>query len=265
MTDPDRRSLAVNEEPLPPERYPWQPIDRPGVLAERRFIQTGEIDSVLQTLGAKLMPNLHRVLAVGSNASFDVMHRKMARVGLETPLAMTIMSHTGVAVGHSAHVSLPGYVAAAPYRCAGYVRRFVAVHVDDEQLAPLDPTEPNCARIEHEGTWIYASHWEVLAVRGIPVSSHRRPASTRSSVPPTPVGEIGSGAPWEPRSRLQSAHDGTVSEWRHHWRSTGLIRHAGSLYPAAEGSAQPASTSSPTSVTSPSLMYSQTPASRYRA
>ena len=227
MTDPDRRSLAVNEEPLPPERYPWQPIDRPGVLAERRFIRISEIDSVLQTLGAKLMASRHRVLAVGSNASFDVMHRKMARVGLETPIAMTIMSHTGVAVGHSAHVSLPGYVAAAPYRCAGYVRRFVAVHVDDEQLAPLDSTEPNCARIEHEGTRIYASHWEVLAVRGIPVSLrpqaglHTFLRAADSRWRDRFGGTVGAEV------ARQLAHDGTVNEWRHHWRSTGLIRHAG--------------------------------------
>ena len=150
MTDPDRRSLAVNEEPLPPERYPWQPIDRPGVLAERRFIQSSEVDRVLQTFGANPMANRHRVLAVGSKASFDVMHRKMARAGLVTPLAMTITRRTGVAVGHSAHVSLPGYVAAAPFRRAGYVRRFVAVHLDDEQLAELDSTEPNNTRFEHE-------------------------------------------------------------------------------------------------------------------
>ena len=227
MTDPDRQLLAVNEEPLPPERYPWQPIDRPGVLAERRFIQSSEIDSVLQTLGAKPLANRHRVLAVGSNASSDVIHRKMARVGLETPLAMTITSHTGVAVGHSAHVSLPGYVAAAPYRCAGYARRFVAVHLDDEQLAALDAAEPNYSRIEHEGTWIYASHWQVIAVRGVPVTL-RPQASLHTLL-------RAADARWRDRFGAiqaaevarQLAHDGTVNEWRQHWRSTGLTQHAG--------------------------------------
>ena len=52
MTDADGQSLAVNEEPLQPERYPWQPIDRPGVLAERRFIQSSEIDGVLHEYSA---------------------------------------------------------------------------------------------------------------------------------------------------------------------------------------------------------------------
>jgi len=121
MTDPDRRSLAVIEGPLPPERHPWQPIDRPGVLAERRFIQISEIGSVLQTLGAKPMASRHRVLTVGSNAS--------TKERGSTPL-----------IGRS--------LLSAESRCP----------------------------------------------------SDRRPVSTRSSVQPTPFGEIGSGAPWEPKS-----------------------------------------------------------------
>lgn len=227
MTEPDRQSFAVSEEPLPPEQYPWRPTDRPGVLADGRFLPSDEIDRVLAAFRARPMADRHRVLAVGSNASPEVMHRKMARAGLATPLAMTITRHEGVAVGHSAHVSLPGYIAAAPYRCARCVRRFVALHLDDGQLAALDATEPNYNRIEHEGTWIYASRWQVLAVQAIPVTLRPQDDlhSALHAVDPrwserfgaTPAAEV---------ARLL-AHDGTVNEWRHHWRSVGLTRHAG--------------------------------------
>jgi len=227
MTEPDRQSFAVSEEPLPPEQYPWRPTDRPGVLADGRFLPSDEIDRVLAAFRARPMADRHRVLAVSSNASPEVMHRKMARAGLATPLAMTITRHEGVAVGHSAHVSLPGYIAAAPYRCARCVRRFVALHLDDGQLAALDATEPNYNRIEHEGTWIYTSRWQVLAVQGIPVTLRPQDDlhSALHAVDPrwserfgaTPAAEV---------TRLL-AHDGTVNEWRHHWLSVGLTRHAG--------------------------------------
>jgi hypothetical protein len=233
MTGPDRQSFAVSEEPLPPEQYPWQPTDRPGVLADRRFLPSNEIDRVLAAFGARPMADRHRVLAVGSNASPEVMHRKMARVGLATPLAMTITRHEGVAVGHSAHVSLPGYIAAAPYRCARCIRRFVALHLDDDQITALDATEPNYKRIEHQGTWIYASRWQVLAARGIPVTL--RPQDDLHSL-------LRAVDPWwSERFRATSAaevarllaHDGTVNEWRHHWRSVGLTCHAGFRSPHA--------------------------------
>ncbi|MGI9641991.1 MAG: hypothetical protein ACR2N9_04325 [Acidimicrobiia bacterium] len=227
MTEPDMRSFAVREGPLPPEEYPWWPIDRPGVLADRQFLPTDEIDQVLATLGAKRMADRHRVLAVGSNASFDVMHRKMARVGLATPLPMTINPHKGVAVGHSAHVSLPGYIAAAPYQCADCVRRFVAVHLDDDQLDALDATEPNYSRIEHEGAWIYASNWPVIAVGGVPVPLQPQDDlhSVLRSADPEWNGRFGTTSASEVARQL--AHDGSVNEWRHHWRSAGLTRHAG--------------------------------------
>jgi len=227
VTGPDQRSFAGNTEPLPPLQYPWRAIDRAGVLADGRFLPSDEIDRVLETLAARPMADRHRVLAVGSNASPAVMHRKMARAGLDSPLAMMFARHEGVAVGHSAHVSVPGYVAAAPYRCARCVRRFVSLHLDDDQIAALDATGPNYERVEVAGAWIYVSRWQVLAVQGIPVtlrSQHELHTALR-----------GADAQWRERfgtmppadlARLL-AHDGTINEWRNHWRSVGLTRHAG--------------------------------------
>ena len=214
-------------DPLPPTRYPWRATERPGVLAEGRFSPTNEIDRVLARHGAAPIVDRHRVLSVGSNASPEVMSRKMARAGLTTPLAMTITRHEGIAVGHSAHVSLPGYIAAAPYRCARCVRRFVALHLDDDQIAALDATEPNYDRIEHEGDWIYASHWQVLAVHGLPVTLRTQEDlhAALSEADPRWREQFDGASTAEIAKRL--AHDGTVNEWRHHWRSVGLSRHAG--------------------------------------
>ena len=227
MFAPDPGSQADSERTLPPSQYPWRPIDRAGVLVEGRFLPSDEIDGVLASCSAKPMTDRHRVLAVGSNASPTVMHRKMAAAGVTSPLAMTFTRHAGVAVGHSAHVSLPGYIAAAPYRCARCTRRFVALHLDDEQVAALDATEPNYERIQHGDSWLYASRWQVLAVRGLPVTLrpqddlHAALNATdsrwRERFEATPTAEI---------TRLL-AHDGIENEWRHHWRSVGLTRHAG--------------------------------------
>jgi hypothetical protein len=227
MTGTDLGAPAGNTDPLPPVLYPWQATERSGVLAEGRFVPTNEIDWVLTGDGAAPLADRHRVLSIGSNASPEVMSRKMARAGVTTPLAMTITRHEGVAVGHSAHVSLPGYIAAAPYRCARCVRRFVALHLDDDQIAALDATEPNYDRVEHDGAWIYASHWQVLAVHGLPVTLRTQEdlhATLREADPRWREQFDGASAA---EITKQLAHDGSVNEWRHHWRSVGLTRHAG--------------------------------------
>ena len=227
MKGTDLGTQARSPDPLPPVLYPWRATEQPGVLAEGRFLPTDEIDRVLAGHGAAPMADRRRVLSVGSNASPEVMWRKMARAGVTTPLAMTITRHEGVAVGHSAHVSLPGYIAAAPYRCARCVRRFVALHLDDDQLAALDATEPNYDRIEHDGAWVYASRWQVLAVHGLPVTLRTQEdlhVALREADPRWREQFDGASAA-EVTKRL--AHDGTVNEWRHHWRSVGLTRHAG--------------------------------------
>jgi hypothetical protein len=227
MTRTGLDDQATNGDPLPPALYPWRATEQPGILADGRFLPTDELDRVLAGFDAAPMADRHRVLSVGSNASPEVMSRKMARAGLTTPLAMTTTRHEGIAVGHSAHVSLPGYIAAAPYRCARCVRRFVALHLDDDQLAALDATEPNYIRVEHRGAWIYASQWQVLAVHGLPVTLRTQEdlhAALHEADPRWHERFDGvSGAD----VTQQLAHDGTLNEWRHHWRSIGLTRHAG--------------------------------------
>jgi hypothetical protein len=109
------------------------------------------------------------VVAVGSNAVPAVLRAKFARHEVNTRVAVDALRLDGIAVGHSAHVSVRGYVPAAPYAAPG---RCAEVHVswlDDDQLAALDATEPNYERQPVGGVDLYVSRWGVLAVSGMPV------------------------------------------------------------------------------------------------
>jgi hypothetical protein len=118
------------------------------------------------------------VVAVGSNASPAVLARKLADVDPIVPTSPCVV--TGIAVGHSAHVSARGYIPAAPYAAAGVETALHAGWFTPDQLRALDDTEPNYDRItlstarfpieppaEHFD--IYRSHWGVLAENGTPL------------------------------------------------------------------------------------------------
>lgn len=83
-----------------------------------------------------------------------------------------------IAVGHSAHVSKAGHIAAAPYPLMGEYTAVWLSWLDDVQLMALDDTEPNYRRIQHdgeacplvadhgdrpEGFSLFTSRWGVLA------------------------------------------------------------------------------------------------------
>lgn len=108
------------------------------------------------------------VAAVGSNAAPAVLARKLAALGSGW-VAMEPRVLPEVQVGHSAHVSVHGYVPAAPYVGRGTALAVVG-WFDDEQLALLDATEPNYVRLRLDaGVDVYASRWGVVAVDGVPV------------------------------------------------------------------------------------------------
>ncbi len=109
------------------------------------------------------------MVAVGSNASPDVLHRKLSGKGGHGVVPVLPASLLGCGVGHSAHVSVPGYVAAAPYRDA-HARTAVFVSLlDEEQLVRLDATEPNYQR--RRVASVEALRLE-LAARGGPETFH---------------------------------------------------------------------------------------------
>ncbi|MXP21262.1 hypothetical protein GIY30_07830 [Gordonia sp. HNM0687] len=118
----------------------------------------------------------HLVVAVGSNASPEVMRTKLARVATGEPgppMARVTVSH--LAVGHSAHVSARGYIPAAPYHAPEATLHAVGAWLTDAEATMLDHTEPNYRRMElsardHPGIhdtaasfWVYVSLHGVLA------------------------------------------------------------------------------------------------------
>ena len=227
MNSPIGDTSSTNAQRLAPEEYPWAPTDRQGVLVGAAFTPSEAIDTDLRTIGTAPLSDRHAVIAVGSNASPEVMHRKLSRHGVDGPLPMTIRLISGIGVGHSAHVSLPGYIATAPYRCSHCRHRLVVLHLDGEQLDAVDATEPNYDRVRHDDAWLYASRWQVLAIRGVPITARTQPALQdvlRST-----------DSVWRDRFAGMSAaevsaalaHDGTVAEWRHRWMDVGLTRNAG--------------------------------------
>ncbi|MGB3830173.1 MAG: hypothetical protein WA962_15510 [Ornithinimicrobium sp.] len=103
------------------------------------------------------------VLAVGSNAAPGVLADKLAGVlteAIEGQVEIEVCAVSGVAVGHSAHVSPGGYVAAAPLvdAMASGVERIDTLPTGEqtayslgwftaEQLDVLDRTEPSYERV----------------------------------------------------------------------------------------------------------------------
>jgi len=124
---------------LHPSGYPWAEPARTGRLGDGGFAEGPQGDL------AERVP----VVAVGSNASPVVLAGKLG--GLLGPgLPMAAAEVHGLAVGHSAHVSARGYVAAAPVRAEG-VRPLTVCWFDEAQLATLDATEPNYRRVQLPG------------------------------------------------------------------------------------------------------------------
>lgn len=90
--------------------------------------------------------NRYLVVAIGSNASPAVMRRKFANENVDTVLPFVKARVTGLRVGHSAHISTPGYVAATPILEPGSETSVLVSLLDHEQIECLDRTEPNYVR-----------------------------------------------------------------------------------------------------------------------
>jgi hypothetical protein len=124
------------------------------------------LDRALARAGAVPVERRTAIVAVGSNAAPDVLRRKLARAGAGAVVPFLAVSLDHIGVGHSAHVSAPGFVAAAPYHSPGAVTPAVVALLDDQQLRCVDTSEPNYRRrlIDEPGQqWIYESRWGVLA------------------------------------------------------------------------------------------------------
>ena len=134
--------------------YPGRALGRPILLTsdgERPLdaadlVVPTRLDGRLRAAGGSPWEHRRLVVAVGSNASLATIRAKLRwhRTSPVLPLVPGIL--VGVSVGHSAHVSLGGYVAAAPYDRPGGAVRVAAGWFDDDQLRALDGSEPNYRR-----------------------------------------------------------------------------------------------------------------------
>jgi hypothetical protein len=134
-----------DDDPLAsPAHYPGPPAPGSGMLVEGRFERLAP--EALRRLTQPPYDDRVLVVAVGANASPAVLHRKLRREGVRDRVPFLAATLTGVAVGHSAHVSVPGYVPAAPYVATGVSTPVLASLLDAEQVDCLDRTEPNYVR-----------------------------------------------------------------------------------------------------------------------
>ncbi len=141
---------------LDPLLYPWDPPVGSGVMDGNEFrpleLSAG-LDEALAQAGAAPLEARSLVVSIGSNSSADVMRRKFANyhrpVSAVLPLVRGQLHN--IAVGHSAHVSKAGYIAAAPYPLLGECTAVWLSWLDDVQLMALDETEPNYRRIQLDG------------------------------------------------------------------------------------------------------------------
>ena len=112
-------------------------------LADRT---TDSLNAALLEANAAPVDRRTLVVSIGSNSSLAVMRRKFSKGRVSTTFPVVKGNLGGITVGHSAHVSNPGYLAAAPFAAEGQVSEVYASLLDDEQLQCLDATEPNYAR-----------------------------------------------------------------------------------------------------------------------
>ncbi|MGB3592590.1 MAG: hypothetical protein WA994_00305, partial [Ornithinimicrobium sp.] len=101
-----------------PQDYPWPAPLSDGLLSSAGFAP----DVPWSTRVSAGDPSRTAVLAVGSNAAVEVLTDKLMTVLLQAPhdpVAVEVCTVVGVAVGHSAHVSRDGFVAASPYLTGG--------------------------------------------------------------------------------------------------------------------------------------------------
>lgn len=137
---PGHRSLTSRDDLASrPWEYPGEPAEVGGLLQGGR-LHPRVLPAPPQLEGRRA------VVAVGSNASPAVLVRKLQRAGRGTTVPVLRGHVHGLDVGHSAHVSRAGYVAAAPFRAPGVRTPVVVTFLEPDQLAALDATEPNYTR-----------------------------------------------------------------------------------------------------------------------
>lgn len=136
-----------------------------GVLDEG--VGPSALPDALRELGGAPMRGRTLVLAVGSNGDPAVLLRKLRAANVSPLVPMAPVRVGRLRAGHSAHVSPPGFLAAAPFRAADGDRDLIALWLDDRQLAAIDRTEPSYRRLRLDAQ----DHPVVLAASGFGYTS----------------------------------------------------------------------------------------------
>lgn len=170
--------VAVTDDNLSahPEQYPGRAVPGPGLLRDGRFVamaDLGDLKAGLRAGGLADLSGRTAVLAIGSNACAAVVLRKLESVGVDASVPFISGRAPGIAVGHSAHRSVAGFIPAAPHLRPGALNMFIVNMFGDEQLAAIDGTEPNyrritvdCALPDRRTAELYVSRWGVIAPPG---------------------------------------------------------------------------------------------------
>ncbi len=145
---PQRIDTVSDDFVARPWTYPGTPPPGSGLLDGARFhrLTPDRLDRALTTARAAPVRDRCLVVAVGSNASPAVLLRKLAAGEVDSTVPFVAAEVVGLRVGHSAHVSRAGYIAAAPIAAPAARTSVTAILLDDRQLQCLDHTEPNYVR-----------------------------------------------------------------------------------------------------------------------
>lgn len=161
------------------------------------------VDDLLSHNNYPVIGERHAMLAIGSNASpGQLRHKFSARGEFAIPAAKITVS--GLGLGHSAHVSTPGYIPYTAY--AGNPKwqgNYLILWLDEDQLAVVTETEPNYVCATLDGTkhrmvlesnealpscLIYCSKWGVLRLapehQPLPASSQAEIFRRLAAQPP---------------------------------------------------------------------------------
>ncbi|WP_127781744.1 hypothetical protein [Rhodococcus sp. X156] len=128
-----------------PWRYPGPALPFSALQVDDHLIAlhgaAGEVDRLLADMGAAPLARRALVVGIGSNRCPDVLRRKLAAAGAATVVPTGVGVLHGTDVGHSAHVSQGGYVAATPFARRGATAAVTVSALSAEQLSCLDATE----------------------------------------------------------------------------------------------------------------------------
>lgn len=211
-----------------PLQYPGRPVGRPGILTATAVRPwPADDDDLLRGRSA--------VLSIGSNSDPTVLRAKLVDAGVSPRVPLVPVVAVGLSVAHSAHVSLGGYVAAAPRDAPDGAVRGVLGWFDEPQVAALDASEPNYRRVAlspsryvlapvagtgPDQVFVYRSVWGLLAVDGRPVplraQEHLHRLLARDPVVARRLGLH------DPRTAVERLRDQYLQVWlRRHWARVG--------------------------------------------